>query len=165
MAFGYSDQVMARMGSIPRDAANAAAAAYRAGEMRTVNGDGTANGALVAPLLTADGCIGVLSAEMKGGSEKDESSQALASIFAAQLATLVSPPASAALAPAPKPPTRSGRASPRRRLTPPQLVRGQPTVSRNWTFLGKNGPFRRVFCGTSFGLTVTGVAPVTGLRI
>ena len=97
MAFGYSDQVMARMGTIPRDAANAAAAAYRAGEMRTVNGDGFTNGALVAPLITADGCIGVLSAEMKGGSEKDESSQALASIFAAQLATLVSPPASAAL--------------------------------------------------------------------
>jgi hypothetical protein len=97
MAFGYSDQVMARMGTIPRDAANAAAAAYREGEMRTVNGDGFTNGALVAPLITADGCIGVLSAEMKGGSEKDESSQALASIFAAQLATLVSPPANAAL--------------------------------------------------------------------
>ena len=97
MAFGYSDPVMARMGAIPRDAANAAAAAYRAGEMRTVNGDGFTNGALVAPLLTADGCIGVLSAEMKGGSERDESSQALALIFAAQLATLVSPPASAAM--------------------------------------------------------------------
>jgi hypothetical protein len=39
----------------------------------------------------------VLSAEMKGGSEKDESSQALAAIFAAQLATLVS--ASIAAAP------------------------------------------------------------------
>ena len=65
--------------------------------MRTAKGDGLANGALVAPLLTADGCIGVLSAEMKGGSEKDEGSQALASIFAAQLATLVSPSSSAAL--------------------------------------------------------------------
>jgi GAF domain len=97
MAFGYSDQVMARMGGIPRDAANAAAAAYRAGEMRTAGGDGIGNGALVVPLLTADGCIGVLSAEMKDGAEKNEASQALASIFAAQLATLVSAPASAAL--------------------------------------------------------------------
>ena len=95
LAFGYSDQVMARMGSIPSSAENAAAAAFRACEMRTVNGDGFTNGALVAPLLTADGCIGVLSAEMKGGSEKDESSQALAAIFAAQLATLVTPPAAA----------------------------------------------------------------------
>jgi hypothetical protein len=97
LAFGYSDQVMARMGNIPRDAGNAVAGAYRAAEMRTVNGDGSTNGAMVAPLITADGCIGVLSAEMKGGSEKDERSQALALIFAAQLATLVSPPASAAL--------------------------------------------------------------------
>jgi signal transduction protein with GAF and PtsI domain len=88
---------MARMGSIPRDATNAAAAAFRDGELRTVNGEGLTNGALVAPLMTAGGCIGVLSAEMKGGSEKDESSQALASIFAAQLATLVSPPSGAAL--------------------------------------------------------------------
>ena len=97
MSFGYSDQAMARIGSIPRDAANAVAAVYRSGEMRTVNGDGFSNGALVAPLLTADGCIGVLSAEMKGGSEKDEGSQALGSIFAAQLATLVSPSPNAAL--------------------------------------------------------------------
>lgn len=96
MSFGYSDQVMARMGSIHRDANNAAAAAYRTGEMRIVNGDTFANGALVMPLLTADGCIGVLSAEMKSGSEKDESSQALAAIFAAQLATLVSPSMAAA---------------------------------------------------------------------
>jgi hypothetical protein len=97
ISFGYADQVMARMGRIPREATNAAAAAYRSAEMRTVNGDGFTNGALVAPLMTPDGCIGVLSAEMKGGSEKDERSQALASIFAAQLATLVSPPPSAAL--------------------------------------------------------------------
>jgi hypothetical protein len=97
MSFGYSDQAMARMGTIPREATNAAAAAYRSAEMRTVSGDGSSNGALVAPLVTPEGCIGVLSAEMKGGSEKDERSQALASIFAAQLATLVSPSPSVAL--------------------------------------------------------------------
>jgi signal transduction protein with GAF and PtsI domain len=97
MSFGYSDQVMTRMGRIRRDAANAAAAAWRSAKMRTVNGDEFTNGALVAPIVTPDGCIGVLSAEMKGGSEKDERSQALASIVAAQLATLVSPPSSAAL--------------------------------------------------------------------
>jgi hypothetical protein len=91
MSHGYSDSAMARMKRIPRDAANAVAAAFRAAEMRTVSGDALGNGALVAPLLTADGCVGVLSVEMKGGSERDESSQALAAIFAAQLATLVSP--------------------------------------------------------------------------
>ncbi len=96
MSYGYSDQVVAKMGGIPREAGNAVAAAYRAAEMRTVAGDNFTNGALVAPLMTADGCIGVLSAEMKSGAERDESSQALATIFAAQLATLVSPPAMAA---------------------------------------------------------------------
>jgi hypothetical protein len=96
MSFGYSEQVMARMGGIARDANNAAAASYRSAEMRTVSGDGVTNGALVAPLITPDGCIGVLSAEMKGGSERDETSRALSAIFAAQLATLVSAPAAAA---------------------------------------------------------------------
>ena len=80
----------------PRGIANnAAAASYRSAEMRTVSSDGFTNGALVAPLITPDGCIGVLSAEMKGGSERDEAAQALAAIFAAQLATLVSAPAAA----------------------------------------------------------------------
>jgi hypothetical protein len=80
------------MGSIHRDANNAAAAAYRSSEVRTVAGDAFTSGAVIVPLMTSDGCVGVLSAEMKGGSEKDESSQALASIFAAQLATLVATP-------------------------------------------------------------------------
>ena len=91
MAYGYADPVMGKMGAIPRGANNAAAAAYRSVELRTVPGDSLTTGAIVVPLMTAHGCIGVLSAEMKGGSEKDESSQALATIFAAQLATLVSP--------------------------------------------------------------------------
>jgi GAF domain-containing protein len=40
----------------------------------------------VAPILTADGCIGALSAEIRSGGETSQSVQALASIFAAQLA-------------------------------------------------------------------------------
>ena len=84
MAHGYSDQTVTRMGRIHSDANNAAAAAYRSAEVRTVGGDGTANGAVIVPLMTPDGCIGVLSAEMKGGCEKDESSQAIA-LLRAQL--------------------------------------------------------------------------------
>lgn len=95
MAYGYADQIVAKMGTIPRDANNAAAAAYRSAELRTVTGDSANGGAMVAPLVTSEGCIGVLSVEMKGGSEKDESCQALAAIFAAQLATLVSSPVTA----------------------------------------------------------------------
>jgi GAF domain len=93
ISHGYEDKVVSRMGSIHRDANNAAAAAYRTSEVRTVAGDAFTSGAVIVPLMTSDGCVGVLSAEMKGGSEKDESSQALASIFAAQLATLVATPA------------------------------------------------------------------------
>jgi hypothetical protein len=93
IAYGYEDKVVARMGSIHRDANNAAAAAFRTAEVRTVAGDAFTSGAVIVPLMTSDGCIGVLSAEMKGGSEKDESSQALATIFAAQLATIVATPA------------------------------------------------------------------------
>jgi CHASE3 domain sensor protein len=95
ISHGYEDKVVSRMGSIHRDANNAAAAAYRSSEVRTVAGDAFTSGAMIVPLMTSDGCVGVLSAEMKGGSEKDESSQALASIFAAQLATLVATPAAA----------------------------------------------------------------------
>jgi len=92
MSHGYDEKTIFRMGNIHRDANNAAAAAFRSSEVRTVGGDGTANGAVIVPLMTSGGCVGVLSAEMKGGSEKDESSQALATIFAAQLATLVATP-------------------------------------------------------------------------
>jgi hypothetical protein len=95
ISHGYEDKVVSRMGSIHRDANNAAAAAYRSAEVRTVAGDAFTNGAMIVPLMTSDGCVGVLSAEMKGGAEKDESSQALARIFAAQLATLVATPAAA----------------------------------------------------------------------
>ena len=93
LSHGYEPKTVARMGSIHRDANNAAAAAFRASETRTVAGDASTSGAVIVPLMTSDGCVGVMSAEMKCGSEKDESAQALATIFAAQLATLVATPA------------------------------------------------------------------------
>jgi CHASE3 domain sensor protein len=92
LSHGYEDRTVARMGSIHRDANNAAAAAYRTSEVRTVAGDASTNGAVIVPLMTSDGCVGVMSAEMRAGAEKDESAQALATIFASQLATLVATP-------------------------------------------------------------------------
>jgi CHASE3 domain sensor protein len=97
VAHGYEDKIVARMGSIHRDANNAVAAGYRTSEVRTVAGDAFTNGAMIVPLMTSDGCVGVLSAELKGGSEKDESAQALATIFASQLATLVATPSAVPL--------------------------------------------------------------------
>ena len=92
ISHGYDEKFITRMGRIHRDANNAVATAFRSSEIRTVPGDASTSGALIVPLTTSEGCVGVPSAEMKGGSEKDESSQALALIFAAQLATLVATP-------------------------------------------------------------------------
>ena len=89
---GYEPKIISRMGSIHREANNAAAAAYRLSEVRTVAGDSFTSAAVIVPLMTSDGCVGVMSAEMKSGAEKDESAQAFATIFASQLATLVATP-------------------------------------------------------------------------
>jgi len=90
LAHGYSAQALARMPPVPRSADNAAGAAYRTGQMQIVlSRPGGGSGAIVAPILSADGCIGALSAEIQGGSEASESIQALATIFAAHLATVL----------------------------------------------------------------------------
>jgi GAF domain-containing protein len=87
LAHGYSSQTVARMQSVPKSADNAAAAAYRTGALQIVlSQPGGSTGAIVAPLLSPDGCIGALSVETKGGGETSDSIQALAGIFAAQLA-------------------------------------------------------------------------------
>jgi hypothetical protein len=87
VSHGYSPQVIAKMPSVPRSANNAAAAAYRTGTLQIVLArPGGSTGALVAPLLAPEGCIGAFSAEVRNGGEGSESSQALAAIFAAHLA-------------------------------------------------------------------------------
>jgi hypothetical protein len=91
VAHGYSAQALTRMGSIPRGADNVTAAAYRSGRLRTIASDDMANGAVVAPIITPQGCAGVLSAEIRGGGEINERLQSVTAILAAQLATLVAP--------------------------------------------------------------------------
>ena len=100
LGYGYPPQALARMGSIPRDADNATAAAYRVAEMQTVQSEGGAPGAIVAPLIATANCVGVMTAEVRSGSESREPIQALATIVAAQLAGFVAaaPPAEAAQA-------------------------------------------------------------------
>lgn len=98
LAHGYGAQALSRMPPVPRSADNAAGAAYRTGKMQIVLAHpGGAAGAIVAPILSAYGCIGAFSAEIQGGGEASESVQALATIFAAQLAPVLGePPAEAA---------------------------------------------------------------------
>jgi hypothetical protein len=99
LTHGYSEQVLARMPKkVPRTADNAAAAAYRTGLIQIVpckTGGGAAGapGAIVAPIISTEGCVGALSAEIRGGGEGSESVQALATIFAAQLAGVLTPTA------------------------------------------------------------------------
>ena len=99
---GYPTRTLTRLGTIPEDGSNATAAAYRSARMQVVVGDDTKSGALAVPLLTANSCVGVLSAELREGWESSEAVQATAAIMAAQLATLLSadPPADTAASPA-----------------------------------------------------------------
>jgi hypothetical protein len=89
MAHGYSDEALARMGPIARDAENAAASAWRSGQLTVVRGGSAgAQGAIVTPLFGLHNCIGVLSAELRKG-EESPAVQAVATIIAAQLSTVV----------------------------------------------------------------------------
>jgi GAF domain-containing protein len=79
------------MQSLPRNADNAAASAFRTGELQIVlSRPGGASGAIVAPILGGDGCVGALSAEIQGGGEGSEAVQAIAAIVAAHLASVLS---------------------------------------------------------------------------
>jgi hypothetical protein len=103
LSHGYPPQVLTRLPPIAQSADNAAAAAYRTSAMQVVRSraDGAA-GAIVAPLLGAQGCIGALTAEIRGGGETSEATQSIARIFAAQLSlsfAAASPAAATGVAP------------------------------------------------------------------
>jgi hypothetical protein len=87
LAHGYSEQTLARIPALPRSSDNAAAAAYRTAKLQIVlTRPGTSPGAVAAPIIAPDGCIGALTAEIRDRGETADSVQALAAIFAAQLA-------------------------------------------------------------------------------
>lgn len=91
LTHGYPPHIVAQMPSVPRSSDNAAAAAYRTGQLQIVlERPGSSRGAIVAPILSTTGCIGALSAEVRSGGETSETVQALATIFAAQLSTVLS---------------------------------------------------------------------------
>jgi len=87
LSHGYLPEIVSRFPPLSRSAENAAARSYRTSQIQIVLArPGESNGAIVAPVLSSQGCVGVLSAEIRGGGETSESVQALAAIFAAQLA-------------------------------------------------------------------------------
>ena len=97
-AHGYPPELLAQLGPIARSADNATAGAWRTGALRIVPAAGGTHGAIAAPLFGTDGCIGVLAVEVRNGRETEGATQAVTSMIAAQLATVLSawPPASSA---------------------------------------------------------------------
>jgi hypothetical protein len=90
LAHGYTPEMLARIPTLRRSADNAAAAAFRSGKLQIVLAhEGSTSGAIVAPMLSSQGCVGVISAETQRGAETSESLQAMAAIFAAQLAGIL----------------------------------------------------------------------------
>ncbi len=101
LAYGYPDNMLARLAAVPRSADNAAAAAYRTGELQTVRPrPGTSAGAVVAPLLSAEGCIGAVTAEIRDEREASDRVRAVAALLAAQLAPMLAASAAPLTAPA-----------------------------------------------------------------
>ena len=93
MAHGYPQNLISRLGSMSRDAENVTAAAFRTGLVQTVTADKISHGAIAAPLMTPAGPVGVMAAEVLNDGERREATRAAAAIVAAQLATLMGPPA------------------------------------------------------------------------
>src|SRR6185503_4156764 len=104
-AFGYPPQVIQKLGPINRSAINATAAAWRTSTLQAVTGGQDGRGALAAPMLGPDRCVGVLAVELGIGHDGDAARRAIAMLFAAQLAAaLAGWPAASAAAPVDVPP-------------------------------------------------------------
>jgi hypothetical protein len=97
-AHGYDPKLWNQLGPISRAAQNAIGRAWRTGTLQTVGGDATNRAGIVVPLAGADRCFGVLALEVAPGSETDGARHAVATVIAAQLATvLVAWPAGSSL--------------------------------------------------------------------
>ena len=111
MAHGYSNDMLARMSPIARDGENAAASAWRTGQLAVVPAATTGGqGAIVTPLFGLHSCIGVLSAELRQG-ENSPSVQAVATMIAAQLSTVVPAWPAGSLTPASSAPPSAARSA------------------------------------------------------
>ncbi len=89
LTYGYPEEALRRIPTLPRDAENATAAAWRDTVTQVVDATPNAPGAIAVPLLVPQGCVGVLAAEIGHGREAAVATRALAQIVAAQLAVLI----------------------------------------------------------------------------
>jgi GAF domain len=95
LAYGYSDKVLQRLGSLEIAADNPTSLAFRSMQAQTIPSPAVGStGAIAVPVITPGGCIGVLAAEVKKSTPSDDT-LSVARMFAAQLATFIGPAASA----------------------------------------------------------------------
>jgi hypothetical protein len=85
---GYPPETLAHLTPIELDADNATARAWRLAELQIVASRPPQPGAIVVPMPSSAGCVGVIAAELRHGREHDPATLALARILAAQLAML-----------------------------------------------------------------------------
>ena len=91
LTHGYPERVLMRLGPLQIDADNMTSLAYRSMRPQTVHGSGPGTaGAIAVPLVTPQGCVGVLSAELHQHRPGPET-LSVARIISAQLSALVSP--------------------------------------------------------------------------
>jgi hypothetical protein len=95
--YGFEPRVVERIGTIDRASANLTAEALRENAPRVSAGTASAGAAIAVPMCGPTGPVGVLSAELKLGKDASEACVAVASILAAQLATLTAPLPAAAV--------------------------------------------------------------------
>ena len=88
---GFDPALISRIGNVRRDSQNLTANAFREGGARVSEATDKLPSALAVALCGPTGTVGVLSAELRAGNSADETCLALATIFAAQLATLALP--------------------------------------------------------------------------
>jgi hypothetical protein len=86
---GYDSKQLIQLGPIGRSSLNATAAAWRTGALQSVAGGAAFQSAIVAPLLGVERCIGVLAIEVAPGREADAAVQAVVTMIAAQLVTVL----------------------------------------------------------------------------
>jgi GAF domain-containing protein len=85
LSHGYPTRTLARLPTVAADANNSIGAAFRSSARQVVSGSQSVTSAIVVPLTTPRGCVGVLAVELANGLEQDATVQALAEILAAQL--------------------------------------------------------------------------------
>lgn len=88
---GFDARVVARIGAIDRGSDNLTAEALRENAPRMSAAHGATAAAIAVPMCGPTGPVGVLTAELQPGKAATDACVAVASIFAAQLATLTAP--------------------------------------------------------------------------